>query len=493
MQLPAASQQELWPTPDLAHPVSRGNENFVITLGILPLSFIVVGLRIFSRTKLYRRWAIDDSLMIASLLPTIAYSTLGLAWNSTISWLHIWDYPPVDVTKGLKMMLTSQLLFITASTLLKISILMFIHRLLMNSQVLIKRLINVMIVAILALARCLRESHLVIAFGIADTVATPIILLFFLHSQNRMTMIVLSISLVLAALAGTVRIYYLVNAVESWDRLWDFYPAWVAGSVQLFIGTICASVPPLEHLLNRTLLQKANQNSSLHSSKDDFQFMTKPTIYREIFREQHPELHLSPTPSFTQEVLSPAPSHQPLPNQNDQLLLYYLQSLSEESQFLSPILEESCISQLSDASPGVKRYIPSHRSSISSFNVAAHPTSHYARAKATNIYNLGHRICLPHLPDHLISHSDLIKVNKDTDSDTISVCNSRDVSLRGSRASFNGPTVSISGAHDLNMYSSNLNLLKLSEFEFERRTDWNRDRESNLSRISEWDVFATTY
>ncbi|RKF57989.1 putative integral membrane protein [Erysiphe neolycopersici] len=519
MQLPAVSQQRSWPTPNPAHPISRGNENLVITFAVLPLSFIVVGLRIFSRTKLNRRWAVDDSLMIASLLPTIAYSILGLTWNSTIGWLHLWDYQPVHITKGLWMMLTSQLLFMVASTLIKISVLMFIHRLLINSQVMMKFLIHAMIVATLSQAvcffflqlfqchtisdywsisnepqQCLRESHLVIASGIADTVATPIIFIFFLQSQNRLTMIVLSISLLLVALAGTLRIYYLVTAVDSWDRLWDFYPAWVAGSVQLFIGTICASLPPLEDLLNYTpLLPKVNQCPSLLSSKDDFQFMTKPTIYREIFREQHPELHTSPTPSISKEVTSPAPSHQPIPNQSDQLLLYYLQSLSEDSQLLSPILEESYVSQLSDLSPGGKRCIPSYRSSISSFNVAAHPSSYYNRAKATNIYNLGHRICVPHIPELPSSQNDLSIADNVTDSDTISECKSKDVSEHSSRASINIPSVSMNGTHDTNINSSNLNLLKLSEFEFERRTDWNRDRESILSRISEWNVYSASH
>lgn len=519
MQLPKISQQESWPAPNIINPASRGTGNFVITCTVLPLSLIVVGLRIFTRIKLYRRWAVDDSLVIASLIPTLAYFILGLTWDFNIGWLHIWDYPTADITKGLRMILLSQILFVVASALIKISILMFIYRLLMNSQVLFKSLIHTMTIAILTQAvcflflhlfqchsisdywiisnepqQCLRESYHVVASGTVDVVATLIIFIFLLHLENSITVMVIFITLILAALTEIVRIYYLVNAIESWDRLWDFYPAWVAGSVQLFLAIICASIPPLEQLLTCTpLLPKASLSPSLRESKDDFQFLTKPTIYRELFREQHPELHRTLTPSISPDMQTPTPPSQTLPNQNDQLLLYYLQSFSEDSQFLSPILEESYVSQLSDASAEVKRCIPSYRSSISSFNVAARPASCYTRTKSTNLYNFSHVICVPHLREQSFNQTELSRVNKDTDSDTFSVLDSKDISIQDSCRSMNGPTHSEFGTKEMSLYSSNSNLLKLSEFEFERRTDWNRDRESKLSRISEWGAFAGSH
>ncbi|TQS35996.1 hypothetical protein Golomagni_03567 [Golovinomyces magnicellulatus] len=514
MQLPTKSQVESWPAPNYSFPVSRHYENTIITCTMLPITIQVVALRIFSRIRLSRYWGVDDTMMIASLVPTMSYVIAGLIWDSKISWRHIWDYPVPDLESGLRLILSSQILFTASSTLLKISTLLFIRRLLMNSQVLVKSTILVFITALSIQAivfialqlfqcspissywsvstqpqKCLRESHLLMAAGISNTVFTPLLFVFFL-AKHRLTLTVLFVTGLTSFLAGAARTYYLVNAVESLDRLWNFYPGLVASSIELFAGIISALLPPLQFFLANPPKKQAPPPAQENESKDEIPFKLKPTIYREVYREQHPEMYETPASSTQTDDESQNSSQNSLPpipiqKQGDHLL-HYLHSFSEDSQLLSPIIEESFGSRFSSQSAGAKQYIPSYSSSISSFNVAS-PSAYHTAPRSASTGNIDRIYRVPHL-DTIGNSLGTESSFKESD---ISLVGSKDLDNQSmNTANFQRQPKSQFGYLRKNQCIGTPQFHQLSLFEFERHSDWNRDLEC---RSSSWGDFSEGY
>ncbi|RKF56993.1 putative integral membrane protein [Golovinomyces cichoracearum] len=515
MQLPTKSQVESWPSPNYTYPVSRHYENTIITCAILPITIQVAALRIFSKIRLSRYWGVDDTMMIASLVPTLSYVILGLIWDSKTGWRHTWDYPVFDLESGLRVILSSQILFTASSTLMKISTLLFIRRLLMNSQVLLKSFIIVFITALATQAvvfiflqlfqcspiscywsvstkpqKCIRESHLLMAAGISNTVSTPLIFIIFL-AQHRLTITVLFVTGLTILLAGAARTYYLVNAVGSIDRMWNYYPGLVASSIELFAGILSAFLPPLQFLhANASPKPRSASPAQENESKDEIPFTLKPTIYREVYREQHSEMYETPASSKQSEDESQNSSQNSLPSipiqkQGDHLL-HYLHSFSEDSQLLSPIIEESFGSRFSTQSTGPKRYVPSCPSSISSFNVATPSACHTAPRSASTgiidrIYSVSHLDTIRNSFEVASSYkkSDISLVGaNDVENQSVNPANL----LRRSRSQF--------GYLRINQCIGNPQFHQLSLFEFERHSDWNRDLEG---RSSIWGDFGDGY
>ncbi|KAI1005609.1 hypothetical protein K3495_g2608 [Podosphaera aphanis] len=331
MRLPVQSTLATWPNPSGFNPVTRGSENSIITSALLPMTLMVMVLRVRIRLQT-SCWRLDDSLIIASLVPTVGYAILGLMWDYQTGWKHLWDYPAGELMIGLQVTLVSQILFTAASTLMKLSILMFIRRKLSKSNALTKIILTTITIAIAAQGvafmcltlfqcsetsdywelsyqpqSCLRESQLLLASGITNVLATPLMFTFFLSFNERLTTFVLLFGCMVVILAGATRSYFQVSAVESWDILWNIYPAWIAGSVELHFGTICASIPLLKPLLQsvfccdpRTKLMDLESKKGDYGSTLAIHHEKFPERHFEVFPTSHEELPLATPPGTYQ-------------------------------------------------------------------------------------------------------------------------------------------------------------------------------------------------
>lgn len=53
----------------------------------------------------------------------------------------------------------------------------------------------------------------------------------------------------IVCIAGTVRIKYAYQLNTGYDKTWLFYPTWICGTIELYVGIVSTSLPPLKPLL----------------------------------------------------------------------------------------------------------------------------------------------------------------------------------------------------------------------------------------------------
>lgn len=83
-------------------------------------------------------------------------------------------------------------------------------------------------------------------------VVLPIPILWKLHlpSRQRVILIILMSLGILVCVAGIVRIYYLIETLlQTYDVTWEGYTVWLWTSVEIQLGIITTSVPPLRPLI----------------------------------------------------------------------------------------------------------------------------------------------------------------------------------------------------------------------------------------------------
>ncbi|PKS11299.1 hypothetical protein jhhlp_003061 [Lomentospora prolificans] len=110
---------------------SRAGEIVALICVLLPLCLIAVSLRFYSRIK-YTRIGVDDVLCLLATfffigLAAATFVALAISFGMGT---HIWDVPPENGIKMEKCGFTSQILYPPALGLVKVSILMFLTRIL---------------------------------------------------------------------------------------------------------------------------------------------------------------------------------------------------------------------------------------------------------------------------------------------------------------------------------------------------------------------------
>jgi hypothetical protein len=138
-----------WPQANYTNPSEvRGPAILILTLIFLPLVVIIVALRTYTRLRLSKSFGPDDIAIVAALFPTIACAVLILIAVQSYGWnRHVWDVPPEEFETGLKYVIAVEVLFGTACTLTKLSMLFLILRVLAAGSAFLRRLtIGVMVV-----------------------------------------------------------------------------------------------------------------------------------------------------------------------------------------------------------------------------------------------------------------------------------------------------------------------------------------------------------
>lgn len=68
MQIPPADVIATLPSPNYINPVEHAPVTTVVNVVLLPLCVIIIGLRIFSRTKIAKSFGLDDVLIVLALV-----------------------------------------------------------------------------------------------------------------------------------------------------------------------------------------------------------------------------------------------------------------------------------------------------------------------------------------------------------------------------------------------------------------------------------------
>ncbi|KFZ01664.1 hypothetical protein V500_00660 [Pseudogymnoascus sp. VKM F-4518 (FW-2643)] len=120
-----------WPKPNYTDPDRRGTALLIVNCFLLPLAMIVVGMRLYTRLIIVHSAGLDDVFILTPFLIAAVGLTIAVCLAaSQYGWdLHIWDVPEADIIPGRIVTWVAQLLFVAATNLTKLSILLFYTRL----------------------------------------------------------------------------------------------------------------------------------------------------------------------------------------------------------------------------------------------------------------------------------------------------------------------------------------------------------------------------
>ncbi|KAE8387950.1 hypothetical protein ETB97_007918 [Aspergillus alliaceus] len=305
MKLPPASVVATWPEHNYIDPVTRGNSVLIVTIVFSTLAFIVTCLRLYTRFKITCSPGIDDFLIVVALAFTIAMCTIiCIATEKYGCNRHLWDVPLEWIPAASKFNLLFQILFSLSSSITKLALLWFCKRLLGAGSkglytkyniVLIGGMVLVALLCIIFLFvcifqcspihaywdfqptyphRCLNDGAVVFAASVVNiftdflSTVLPMPLIWNLNLPARQRVAVISIFGlgIVVNVAGTVRTVYVYKSmIGSYDMTWYGWTVFLAASLEINLGLICASAPALRPLIAfflPRLLQSTRQYAS---------------------------------------------------------------------------------------------------------------------------------------------------------------------------------------------------------------------------------------
>jgi len=212
------------------------------------------------------------------MIPTTAFFMFSLLADFKFMWIrHQYDIPTTEVTFGLKMVLTVEVLFAAGCTLTKLSMLMLVRRMLETATLFWRRitLLAITIVAVQgslfciilifqcrppqdywALSQdpqptCIHQTSALLVAGTVNTLTDLLVVLLPIRTVWSLQLPTRQAALIIllfgfgfvSCCAGITRTYYTYRVTQVWDQTWHSYPVWITSAVELYIGVICASLP----------------------------------------------------------------------------------------------------------------------------------------------------------------------------------------------------------------------------------------------------------
>ncbi|KAN0104447.1 hypothetical protein V8E51_010192 [Hyaloscypha variabilis] len=278
MQPPPLSVIESWPAPNYINPETRGNANVILNIVLYSLLLFFISLRIFTRTYLRSSFGADDVFILLALIPATAFFVISVLADVKFLWIrHVYDIPLSHVVTGLKMVLSTEVVFAAACTLTKLSMLMLVRRML-SSATLFWRRITWLAISICAIqgsvfiltvifqcrppqdywkvtqtpdSNCINQTWSLLVAGVVNALTDLIAVLLPIRTvwtlqlpARQVAIVVLLFSLgFVSCIAGIIRTYFMYRVTSEYDQTWNSYPVWITSAVELYIGMICASIP----------------------------------------------------------------------------------------------------------------------------------------------------------------------------------------------------------------------------------------------------------
>lgn len=130
MQLPPLDVLITWPVGNYLHPSEvRGPAVLILTLSFVPTLLILIILRTYTRLRLTRSFGPDDIAIVASAFPTLGCAVITMLAVLYYGWnRHVWDNPPDQLVRALKLSMAVEILFSFGCSLTRLSMLLFVLR-----------------------------------------------------------------------------------------------------------------------------------------------------------------------------------------------------------------------------------------------------------------------------------------------------------------------------------------------------------------------------
>lgn len=292
---PLAASPEIiasWPTPNYVNPETRGPALIYVCIIFSGIGAILCAARVYSRLFITRAPGVDDILIVFGLVGSIALSVMVIIGNKTyFSGRHVWDIPVSKFAGHRLNVWIAMWFFITASSFVKISVLLFYRRLSVKfSKVfLIATWVGIVYNIVYMLGffmtlllicdpvyaywqsfdpvwatthefRCNTEGlSLPASAGLSvlgDLYSTllPVFLIYHLDVPRRQklalyALFALGFLAVAAGIVRTVLLYRLLNS--EFDFTWILWETWIWGVVELYVAIWAACAPALKPFFHK--------------------------------------------------------------------------------------------------------------------------------------------------------------------------------------------------------------------------------------------------
>ncbi|CAN8096919.1 unnamed protein product [Discula destructiva] len=289
MRIPDPSIISAWPVPNFTDPETRGPVAIIIVGFLLGLVTLLLAIRIYTRVWISKGFGQDDVLILLAYIPTAAFAIVSFVAQAQFGWgRHIWDIPFAYYTVNLQASLASQLLFGLSTSLTKLSMLALIWRV-VSVDGTSYRYVVIAVAIIVSLdgfifffvtlfqcsppeaywtlsatpQKCINDQAHLLAAGCINTTTDFILVLLPIPCIKRLSLTkkqqIIVASLfgggLFTTLAGAVRTYVTFRLFDSPDAdpTWNAIPIIIVSALELFIGIICASIPPTKPFFARYL------------------------------------------------------------------------------------------------------------------------------------------------------------------------------------------------------------------------------------------------
>lgn len=323
-----------WPTPNFVNPDDRGPALVYVCIIFTVIGTLLVTARIYSRLFITRAPGVDDFLIICGLLAGIVLTVLVIIGNKHyFSGRHVWDIPVSKFSGHRLNVWISMWFFVTASTFVKISVLLFYRRLSVKFSKLfliatwVGIIYNLVYMAGFGMAlllicdpvyaywqsfdpvwasthkfRCQTEgTSLPISGGLSvlgDLYSTllPVFLVYYLDIPPRQKFALYGLFALgfLSVAAGTVRtvlLYKMLNTDFDFTRiLWE---TWIWGIVELYVAIWAASAPALKPFFKRFFVESIGSISMGKHRGDAVWYPSHGSLRNKALSEDTSNLHNS--------------------------------------------------------------------------------------------------------------------------------------------------------------------------------------------------------
>ncbi|KAF2665236.1 hypothetical protein BT63DRAFT_87991 [Microthyrium microscopicum] len=294
-----------FPPPNYTNPVTRGPAILYVNGVLLVICTIFVLLRFYSRTFIKRSLGWDDLSLLLGYIFAVGLAANVMLANNVYYWnRHIWDIPLTSVHSLGKTAMAAKVLFTVAVTFIRMALLLFYYRLVKNTGMnwfkwVIHSAMAFNIAIFIAFTllsifqcqpiaaywtlgesdKCLNEGRVTLGSGVINCIADLLTTLLPIPMVMRLNMpmgsrigvsFLLSLGLTVTV-AGVIRTYFIWKAlIGTYDETWYSYPLWISAAVEVELGVITASIPPLRALVAFYYPSLRNPLSALSDRFDSF-------------------------------------------------------------------------------------------------------------------------------------------------------------------------------------------------------------------------------
>ncbi|KAK4446895.1 hypothetical protein QBC34DRAFT_304216 [Podospora aff. communis PSN243] len=287
---PPPEVRATWPPPNFVDPETRGPALLIVELIVLPISLLVLLLRMYVRCIVLKNSGWDDWLMVAASVFGTGVTICVILANALYGWnVHVWDLTLTDMIKGRQVSLAAQALFVFATSFAKISILMsylrfapansWFKRVTQTTIATIAVGNSVFLVVLFTQcapmsaywdilrgeAKCNPEGPPLMAQAIFTVMADfavwvlplPTLMKARLPPSQRIALIVLFSCGLFVVFGAIMRTYWIwVVVEETYDVTWEGFHLWIWTAVEVHLGLICGCIPTLKALVSSYASEK---------------------------------------------------------------------------------------------------------------------------------------------------------------------------------------------------------------------------------------------